>query len=151
MLTPLPCNIKFFFINNNDNLANMKNLIFLFLIILMIFTKTGNVLSDTSIFTVNNIEINKNSFENSEELLNNAFKIGFKKLTRKILLEDDFIKLQNTSLNEIKNLVSFYQIVKPKSQLNKNDKINVNLYFKRERIYNFFYKNILSICVTGKK
>ena len=36
----------------------MKNLIFLFLIILMIFTKTGNVLSDTSIFTVNNIEIN---------------------------------------------------------------------------------------------
>ena len=52
----------------------MKNLIFLFLIILMIFTKTGNVLSDTSIFTVNNIEINKNSFENSEELLNKALK-----------------------------------------------------------------------------
>jgi len=130
----------------------MKNLIFLFLIILMIFTKTGNVLSDTSIFTVNNIEINKNSFENSEELLNNAFKIGFKKLTRKILLEDDFIKLQNTSLNEIKNLVSFYQIVKPKSQLNKNDKINVNLYFKRERIYNFFYKNNIKYSdVTGKE
>ena len=118
----------------------MKNLIFLFLIILMIFTKTGNVLSDTSIFTVNNIEINKNSFENSEELLNNAFKIGFKKLTRKILLEDDFIKLQNTSLNEIKNLVSFYQIVKPKNQLNKNDKINVNLYFK-ENEYTIFYRN----------
>ena len=130
----------------------MKNLIFLFLIILMIFTKTGNVLSDTSIFTVNNIEINKNSFENSEELLNKAFKIGFKKLTRKILLEDDFIKLQNTSLNEIKNLVSFYQIVKPKSQLNKNDKINVNLYFKRERIYNFFYKNNIKYSdVTGKE
>ena len=60
--------------------------------------------------------------------------------------------MQNTSLNEIKNLVSFYQMIKPKSQLNKNDKINVNLYFKRELNIQFFYRNNIKYSdVTGKE
>ena len=36
----------------------MKNLIFIFSILIILF-KTGNVLSDNYIFNVNNIEINK--------------------------------------------------------------------------------------------
>ena len=54
----------------------MKNLKLIPLILIILF-KTGNVLSIESIFTVNNIEINKNTFKNKEELINIAFRKGF--------------------------------------------------------------------------
>ena len=40
-------------------IANMKNLLLLLSIILIFFAKTGNVLSNNSIFNVNNIEYSK--------------------------------------------------------------------------------------------
>ena len=89
----------------------MKNFKFIFFI-LVILSKTGNVLCVESIFTVNNIQVNKNAFKNKEELINIAFRKGFEKLNNKILLEKDFIKTKNISLKIIKNLVSHYQIVK---------------------------------------
>ena len=79
----------------------MKNLK-LILFILIILSKTGNVLSVESIFTVNNIQVNKNSFENKEELINIAFRKGFEKLNNKILLEKDYLKTRNISLRIIK-------------------------------------------------
>ena len=63
-------------------------------------------------FTVNNIQVDKNIYKNKEELINIAFKKGFEKLNNKILLEKDYLKIKNTSLKDIKNLVSHYQIVK---------------------------------------
>ena len=60
------------------------------LIILVIFLKTGNVLSNTNIFNVNNIEINKDIYKSKEKLVNKAFQEGFKKLIKSLLLEDDF-------------------------------------------------------------
>ena len=53
-------------------IANMKNLLFLS-IILIFFAKTGNVLSNNSIFNVNNIEISKDSYKSKEQLLTIAF------------------------------------------------------------------------------
>ena len=110
------------------------------IIILIIFLKTGNDLYSESIFTVNNIQVNKNSFENKEELINIAFRKGFEKLNNKILLEKDYLKTRNISLRIIKNLVSHYQIVKNDDKNAKNFEI-VNLYFKRDKMYNFYSKN----------
>ena len=59
----------------------------LILLILIIFLKTGNVLSNTNIFNVNNIEIEKKSKSNNDELANEAIKKGFKELLDKILLK----------------------------------------------------------------
>ena len=117
----------------------MKNFTFV-ICILVILLKTGNVLSDSSIFTVNNILVNKNTFKNKEELINIAFLKGFKKLNNKILLEKDLIKTKNEKLNSIKNLISHYQI------LNKNNSDDqevtiVNIFFKRDKIYEYYYKN----------
>ena len=127
----------------------MKNLKFLFLI-LIILSKTGNVLSVESIFTVNNIQINKNTFKNKEELINIAFKKGFEKLNRKILLEEDYIKVKNTSLKNIKNLISHYQIVKNKDFSMQNFEL-INLYFKRDKMYNFYSQNNIKYSdVSGK-
>ena len=88
----------------------MKNLKYIFVILIILF-KTGNVLSIESIFTVNNIEINKNSYKSKEELINIAFRQGFNKLNKKILLDKDYSKIENISLQKIKNLISHYQIV----------------------------------------
>ncbi len=112
--------------------------------------KTGNDLYAESIFTVNNIQVNKNSFKNKEELINIAFRKGFEKLNNKILLEKDYLKTKNISLRIIKNLVSHYQIVKNDDENVKNFEI-VNLYFKRDKMYNFYSKNNIKYSdVTGK-
>ena len=127
----------------------MKYLKFIIIILIILF-KTGNDLYAESIFTVNNIQVNKNSFENKEELINIAFRKGFEKLNNKILLEKDYLKTRNISLRIIKNLVSHYQIVKNDDKNAKNFEI-VNLYFKRDKMYNFYSKNNIKYSdVTGK-
>ena len=118
--------------------------------ILIILIKTGNVLSVESIFTVNNIKIDKNAFKNKEELINLAFREGFEKLHKKILLEKDFDKVKGTSLRNIKNLVSHYQIVVNEDEANENFEL-INLYFKRDKMYNFYViNNIKYSDVSGK-
>ena len=127
----------------------MKYIKFILTILIILF-KTGNVLSTESIFTVNNIQVNKNTFKNKEELINIAFKKGFEKLNNKILLEEDYIKVKNTSLRNIKNLVSHYQIVRKKDQSLQNFEL-INLYFKRNKMYNFYSKNNIKYSdVSGK-
>ncbi len=127
----------------------MKYFKFIIFILIILF-KTGNDLYAESIFTVNNIQVNKNSFENKEELINIAFRKGFEKLNNKILLEKDYLKTKNISLRIIKNLVSYYQIVKNDDENVKNFEI-VNLYFKRDKMYNFYSKNNIKYSdVTGK-
>ena len=89
----------------------MKNFTFV-IYILVILLKTGNVLSDSSIFTVNNILVNKNTYKNKEELINIAFLKGFKKLNNKILLEKDLIKTKNEKLNIIKYLIRIIAMIR---------------------------------------
>ena len=60
----------------------------LILIILVVFFKTGNVLSISNIFDVNNIEVEKKGKISNEVLANRAIKKGFKELINKILLDD---------------------------------------------------------------
>ena len=119
----------------------MKNLIFICCILIILF-KTGNVLSDNNIFNVNNIEISKGTSANKEKLVNHAFKKGFKELINRLLLEEDYKKISTTNLNQIKSLVSYYQIKNKKNE--ENDNIRFNIFFDKEKIHNFFYKkNIL--------
>ena len=97
------------------------------IIILIILLKTGNVLSDEVIFNVNNIELNKEFSKNKEKLANEAFKKGFEKLTNRLLLEKDYKKIANTRLNEIKNLISYYQIA-----INNEDKNIIKPNYQKE-------------------
>ncbi len=116
----------------------MKNLIFICCILIILF-KTGNVLSDNNIFNVNNIEISKEISTNKEKLANQAFKKGFKELINRLLLEEDYKKISTTNLNEIKKLVSYYQI----KDNEKNNIIKFNIFFDKDKIHNFFYKRNL--------
>ncbi len=123
----------------------MKNIIFIFSI-LIIFSKTGNVLSDNNIFNVNNIEIIEENKLNKEKVINQAFIKGFNQLINRLLLEDDYKKVSNTNLQQIQKLISHYQIINPKDEVSKknNNFSKMNIFFDKERIHNFFYKkNIL--------
>ena len=113
------------------------------LFILMILFKTGNVLSDNNIFNVNNIEISKENSKNKVKLVDQAFKKAFDSLINRLLLKNDYKRVSNIDLNQIKKLISYYQIINPeKNQRDKN--IKVNVFFDKERMHNFFYnRNIL--------
>ena len=55
----------------------------LIIFILIIFIKTGNVLSTEYIFNVNNIELSKNPGISNEQLAQQAIKLAFKELKKK--------------------------------------------------------------------
>ena len=68
-------------------------------IILVIFFQTGNLLSDNSIFSVNNILLEKKGNISNAKLANQAIKIGFSLLTERILLNEDIIKVSDLNLS----------------------------------------------------
>ena len=124
----------------------------LILFILVIFLKTGNVLSNTNIFDVNNVEIEKKGKTNNEVLANQAIKKGFKQLINTILLEEDIIKIKELKFSEIKELVAYYQISKKIDDNFTLEKINFNISFDKGKIHSLFYKKGISYSeVTNKE
>ena len=121
----------------------MKNLIFIFYILIILF-KTGNVLSNNNIFNVNNVEISVENSKNKEKLVNQAFRKGFNELTKRLLLDEDYNKISNLNLNEIKNFISYYQILNTRKDEKKEQSTAMNIFFDKDRLHKFFYdRNIL--------
>ncbi|MDC0433976.1 hypothetical protein OAL89_03470, partial [Pelagibacteraceae bacterium] len=124
----------------------------LILIILVVFFKTGNVLSNTNIFDVNNIEIKKKIKDSNEILANLAIKKGFEELINKILLKEDIIKLKDLNDTTIKELVAYYQVENNINDENGLEKINFNISFDKVKMHNLFYKKGISYSkITNKE
>ena len=122
----------------------------LFIFIIVLFFKTGNVFSNTNTFNVDNIIVPKNLYKNKQQLLNSAFKIGFDKLIKDILLDKDYKTLMNTDLKTIKSLVFTFQITEQESE-DKNE-FKANIFFDRQKINKFFYdQNISYADLTNSK
>ena len=120
----------------------MKNLIFISLILIILF-KTGNVFSDNNIFNVNNIEISQETSKNKEKLVNTAFKKAFNELINRLLMEEDYKRISNVNLVQIKRLISYYQIVNENKNSTNNNKIKFNVFFDKDRMHSFFYNQDL--------
>ena len=116
-------------------MKNYKLIIF----ILVIFFKTGNVLSYENIFNVNNIEIAKNPNKSNEQLAYLAIKKAFKELKEKILLEKDYEKLSKLKFSEIKDLVSYYQVFSGDENNEETDKIRYNIFFDKDKLHSLFF------------
>ena len=106
----------------------MKNSIFIFCILIILF-KTGNVLSDNNIFNVNNVEISKETSKNKEKLINKAFQKAFDELINRLLLEEDYRRLSSINLEQIKKLISYYQIINQDKKKEDNNNIKVNVWW----------------------
>ena len=112
------------------------------ILILVIFFKTGNVLSKDNVFNVNNIQIIKTSSISNEQLANQAIKKGYKELVEKILLDKDKKKLADLNLSQIKNLVSYYQIVnKKEGEIENQSTLSFNIFFDKQKLHKLFFKN----------
>ena len=122
----------------------------LIIIILIVFIKTGNVLSDTNIFDVNNIEIKKEDQTTNEILADRAIKKGFEELIDKILLTKDIGKIKSLQFTEIKDLVTYYQ-VSSKIDGISNNKIIYNISFNKDKIHRLFYTNNISYSEISDK
>lgn len=108
--------------------------------ILVIFLKTGNDLSAENLFYVNNVEILKETSSNTEVLANEAIKKGFEELLNKVLLKKDQKKLSDLSFSNIKELISFYQIIETDRDSEKKNKVFFNIKFDQDKIHNLFYE-----------
>jgi hypothetical protein len=119
-------------------------------IILVIFFKTGNVLSENNLFNVNNIEVINKNPKVYKETADQAIKKGFKELIGRILLKQDIKKLSNLNFSEIKELVSYYQISEDNNNIEIN-KINYNILFDKAKLHNLFYKREISYSDISNK
>ena len=113
------------------------------IIILIIFFKTGNVLSDVNIFNVNNIELVKKPNTSNEEMANQAIKKGFERLKEKILLKSDNKILTKLSFSQIKGLVSYYQVHSKNQDDEKVNTLIYNVSFDKDS-YDLFLKTNIS-------
>ena len=115
----------------------------LMIFILVIFSKTGNVLSENRLFDVNNIKIVNTPSKNINNLTSQAMKKGFSVLIERILLKEDKKRLDDLNLSDIEELVAYYQTFDEVDDLNKSIKV-FNIFFDKNKIHNLFYKrNIL--------
>ena len=123
----------------------------LIFIILVFFFKTGNVLSNNSIFNVNNIEIEKKGKITNSKLADQAIKKGFDELINRILLKDDVKTLEQLKFSEIRELVTYYQVLDSTINENNLKKINFNISFDKDKIHNLFYKKGVSYSEISNK
>ena len=119
-------------------------------IILVIFFKTGNVLSNNNLFNVNNIEVINKTSKGYKQTANEAIKKGFKELIERILLKKDIKKVSNLDFAQIKELVSYYQIIEDNDNL-KINKINYSILFDKAKLHNLFYKKQISYSDINNK
>ena len=111
----------------------------LIFIILIVFLKTGNVLSKESIFNVNNIKLEKKANLSNKKLADQAIRKGFGELVKKILLDEDIKQLSELKLSQIKELVSYYQVVNKIDDSNNIDMVSFNISFDKDKLHNLFY------------
>ena len=123
----------------------------LLVLILVIFVKTGNVLSDQNLFNVNNIELTKKKDITNEELANQALKKGFYTLIEKILLEEDINELSNLTFKNIKELVAYYQVDTDSDNIDQIDKVKFNIFFDKDKLHSLFFKKNISYSEVNDK
>ena len=88
----------------------------------------------------------------NEDLANIAIKKGYKELIDKILLKEEKKKLSNLNLSEIKQLVSYYQVLNDKNIKGEKEKLKFNIFFDRDKLHNlFFEKDILYSEILNKE
>ena len=110
----------------------MNKIIYIFFIIVFLI-KTGNVFSDTKIFNVDNIVVDNVNNQNKEKLLDEAFIKGFSKLTERILQKKDILAVSNTSIGDVRKLISSYKIIEERDY-KKQDKVTINLIFNARAV-----------------
>jgi hypothetical protein len=122
----------------------MNNFFFIFCIIVLLF-KTQTVFSNNLIYDVNNIEVSGkiNNDLDKKKIIKSAFRKAFIIFINKRLLKNDAVKLYNTKINIIEDLVFAYQITKDEKRKKENI-LTVNIKFDQKKIIDFLAQKKIS-------
>ena len=123
----------------------------LIIIILIVFFKTEAIFSENSLFSVNNIQLEKKDKISQNILADQAIKSGFKQLIEKILLEGESNKLSDLSFSSIKKLVSYYQVTEVPDESRTKKLVNFSVTFDKDKIHNLFYEKGISYSEISDK
>ena len=126
-------------------IVSLREYIFIFLtatiFIFILFTKS---FAEENIFTINNVIV-KGTIDlnfSRNKYLNKAFTNSFEILMSRILLTRDLTKANNTKLNQIKNLISSFQIVEESYRKNEY-RANIKVFYNDIKVKKFLgQKNI---------
>lgn len=118
-------------------------LIILITFILIVFFKTNTLFSETNLFSVNNIEIEKKDKISNNTLADQAIKKGFNQLIERILIKKDREKLKDLNFDQIKQLVTYYRVSNVSAK-KKDELSNFNVTFDKDKIHQLFYKRGIS-------
>jgi len=120
--------------------------------ILIVFFKTGTLLSENNLFNVNNIELEKKDKITNNTLADRAIKKGFNQLIAKILLKEDINKLSGMNFSSIKQLVTYYQISNISDEKKDNrEYVNFSVTFDKDKIHDLFYNRGISYSDISEK
>ena len=112
--------------------------------ILIVFFKTETLLSENSLFAVNNIEIEKKDKITNSALADKAIREGFDQLITKILLKDDIKKLSDLQFSSIKQLVTYYQITNITDEKKSEELVNFSVTFDKNKMHSLFFNKEIS-------
>ena len=121
------------------------------IIILIVFFKTETLFSKNNLFNVNNIQIEKKDKTTNKALANKAIRKGFNQLLNKILLKRDADKFSDLSFSTVKQLVIYYQIGDIAEQENKEEFVNFNVTFDKDKIHDLFFERGISYSKISDK
>ena len=127
-------------------IAKTRDYIFIILtatIFLSIFSSKS--FSDENVFNIENIKV-KGIFDvnfSRHKYINIAFKDSYKILMSKILLSSDFNKVNSVNLNEIKKLISSFQILE-ETYRNNEYRGTYKIFFNEIKVKKFLGKKNIS-------
>ncbi len=130
-----------------------KNRLYIyFLIYVVIFIKFSTSLVNAETYKISKIELTE-PYEldfNKQIVIENAFRVGFIELVKKITISDDYFKIQNTNIKIIKSLVDSFTITDEKFVENKYiATFEVN--FNKKLVLNYFEKKNIFISIPIEK
>ena len=122
----------------------VKYLIIIITTFIFLFISFTKSFGEENVFTINNVKV-KGAIDvnfTREKYLNRAFLNSYEILMNKILLTRDLKNVKNIKLNEIKNLISSFQIIEESYRENIY-RANIKISYNEDRIKNFLgQKNI---------
>ena len=130
----------------NFFISRSRDYIFIFLTATIFFsTFSSEVFADKKIFIINEVNVQGKydvSFSRNK-YINKAFKKSFLILMSKILVSNDFNKIKNVNLKEIKNLIRSFQIVE-ESYFKKKYTAKYKIHYNESKVKKLLIKNNIS-------
>jgi len=128
----------------------LKEYILIFLTaIIFLFISFTKSFGEENVFTINNVKVKGaiNVNFSREKYLNKAFSNSFKILMNKILLTRDLKKIKDIELEQIKNLITSFQILE-ESYRGDVYSANIKIFYNEDKIKNFLGQRNISFSLS---